>query len=133
MFKLQIASQTRVFFQHKRVEEAALNAQQSTSFSAATTPPPPPNNKNPRERPGPEAEHCLSRLQEFKSVKSTGPFPSPSLAAACVLSITVNITEQEVEGWEEVKHKPAAQCTCLAAACSDILGHGDLVERTDAH
>lgn len=38
-----------------------------------------------------------------------------------------------MQGWEEVKHKPAAQCTCLAAACSDILGHGDLVERTDAH
>lgn len=67
------------------------------------------------------------------SLKSTELFPSPLLAAACVLSITVNITEQVVQGWEDVKHKPAAQCTCLAAACSDILGHGDLVERTDAH
>lgn len=65
--------------------------------------------------------------------KKHRPFPSASLAVACLLSITVNITEQEVQGWEEVKHKAAAQCTCLAAACSDILGHGDLVERTDAH
>lgn len=89
--------------------------------------------QNPREQPGPEVEQCLSKLQESNSLKRTGPFPSPWLSAACVLSITVNITEQEVQGWEEVKHKPAAQCTCLAAACSDILGHGDLVERTDAH
>lgn len=65
--------------------------------------------------------------------KKHRPFPSAWLAVACLLSITVNITEQEVQGWEEVKHKPAAQCTSLAAACSDILGHGDLVERTDAH
>lgn len=78
-----------------------------------------------------------SKLQESNSLKKkkaeTHPLSSPPLAAAYLLSITVNITEQEVEGWEEAKHKPAAQCTCLAAACSDIWGHGDLVERADAH
>lgn len=65
-----------------------------------------------------------SKLQESNSLKKkkeeTRPLSSPPLAAAYLLSITVNITEQEVEGWEEAKHKPAAQCTCLAAACSDI-------------
>lgn len=68
--------------------------------------------------------------------KEHRPFPSSllHLAAAYLLSITVNITGQEVEGWEEeAKQKPAAQCTCLAAARSDIWGHGDLVERADAH
>lgn len=71
-------------------------------------------------RPGEEQQY--SKLQESKSVKNIGRSLVslfPLLAVACLLSITVNITER-VQEWEEVKHKPDAQCTCLAAACSDI-------------
>lgn len=79
-------------------------------------------------------ENSRPVLQEQNSLKTeTFLIIPPPVAAAYLLSITVNITEHEVEGWEEAKHKPAAQCTCLAAAWSDIWGHRDLVERADAH
>lgn len=123
MYKLQMASQSSGP-QHKRVLEAARNAQQSTSLQL--TPKTPESSQD-------QSRAVLVQTAGIQVSKKHRPFPSASLAVACLLSITVNITEQEVQGWEEVKHKPAAQCTCLAAACSDILGHGDLVERTDAH
>lgn len=66
-------------------------------------------------------ENSRPVLQEQNSLKTeTFLIIPPPVAAAYLLSITVNITEHEVEGWEEAKHKPAAQCTCLAAAWSDI-------------
>ena len=112
MDKLQMASQC-TGLSHKRAEEAVPNAQQNTF--------PPHLTLKLWRKSGPEQQK-----QQFSSVlqvsKKQGPFTSslPPLATAYLLSITVNITEQEVEGWEEAEHKPAAQCTCLAAACSDI-------------
>lgn len=74
-------------------------------------------------RPCATVKAALLQTAGIQFSKKHRPFPSSLLhsAAAYLLSITVNITGQEVEGWEEeAEHKPAAQCTCLAAARSDI-------------
>lgn len=94
--------------------------------------PPPPDPETRGEKWGPEPQYGTRVLQTGQIQFYKSRDPSPPLTAVILLSITVYMKEQEVEGWEEAEHKSAEKCTCLPAARSDIWGHRDRVRGVDA-